>query len=285
MSVFDAPPAPIAAATPRKRRRPVVVVKDVVKTYGMGETSVHALRGVSLTVERGDYVAVMGPSGSGKSTFMHILGCLDVPTSGEYHLAGLDVSRLSDDEQADIRNRLIGFVFQSFNLIPRTTALANVELPLVYAGVKRAERRRRAMAALDEVGLADRLDHVPAQLSGGQQQRVAIARAMVNDPAIVLADEPTGALDSTSTEEILGMFQRLNDAGRTVIVITHEDEVAEHAKRIVRFRDGAIVSDIRKVAVAARAPAVIAPDAENLLPAELLAVTRSPWDRPESGAP
>jgi putative ABC transport system ATP-binding protein len=281
MSAFDAPPAPVVVAGPGTRRRPVVVVKDVVKTYGMGETSVHALQGVSLTVERGDYVAVMGPSGSGKSTLMHILGCLDVPTSGEYLLAGLDVSRLTDDEQADIRNRLIGFVFQSFNLIPRTTALANVELPLVYAGVKRAERRRRALAALDEVGLADRIDHVPAQLSGGQQQRVAIARAMVNDPAIVLADEPTGALDSTSTEEILGMFQRLNDAGRTVIVITHEDEVAEHAKRVVRFRDGAIVADVRSVAVSALAPAVAGHTPEEVIAGDGLALPRSAWDRPE----
>jgi putative ABC transport system ATP-binding protein len=244
-----AEPSPLPPpAAPRRRRPPVIAVKSVVKTYGEGEATVRALRGVSLSIARGDYVAIMGASGSGKSTLMHILGCLDTPTAGTYELEGIDVSTLDDDESADIRNRLIGFVFQSFNLIPRTTALGNVEMPLVYAGVAKAERRARARHALEAVGLGDRLDHLPSQLSGGQQQRAAIARAIVNDPAMILADEPTGALDSVSTAEVLAMFDRLNDEGRTVIVITHENEVARHARRIIRLRDGAIVADDRRVA-------------------------------------
>jgi putative ABC transport system ATP-binding protein len=196
----------------------------------------------------------MGASGSGKSTLMHILGCLDTPTAGSYELEGIDVSTLDDDESADIRNRLIGFVFQSFNLIPRTTAFGNVEMPLVYAKVGKAERRARAIQALEAVGLGDRHDHLPSQLSGGQQQRAAIARAIVNDPAMILADEPTGALDSVSTAEVLAMFDRLNAEGRTVIVITHEDEVARHAKRIIRLRDGSIIADDRQAPVRSAPP-------------------------------
>jgi len=220
-------------------------VENVVKTYGSGDTAVHALRGVSFTVERGDYVAVMGASGSGKSTLMNILGCLDMPTSGRYLLDGVDVSRLDDRRLALIRNRRIGFVFQSFNLIPRTTAQANVELPLAYAGVKAIERRRRARAALALVGLSDRAAHEPSKLSGGQQQRVAVARALVTAPALVLADEPTGNLDSHSTAEVLGVLDRLNQSGRTIILITHEPDVADHARRLIRLVDGRIVTDVR----------------------------------------
>jgi putative ABC transport system ATP-binding protein len=219
-----------------------------------GDVMTPVLRGVSFTIDKGEFIAIMGPSGSGKSTLMHILGCLDTPTTGSYELEGIDVSTLDDDESADIRNRLIGFVFQSFNLIPRTTALGNVEMPLVYAGVKKAARRARAIEALDAVGLGDRHDHLPSQLSGGQQQRAAIARAIVNDPAMILADEPTGALDSVSTREVLAMFDRLNTEGRTVIVITHEDEVASHAKRIIRLRDGSIIADDRHAPVRSRPP-------------------------------
>jgi len=224
----------------------VIEVEDLVKTYGEGEATVHALAGVSLIIEPGEYVAIMGSSGSGKSTLMHILGCLDVPTSGTYLLDGVDVSRLNDQQLALVRNRRIGFVFQAFNLIPRTSALANVELPLAYAGVKAGQRRERALAALDLVGLGNRADHDPNQLSGGQQQRVAVARALVSEPALLLADEPTGNLDSKSTADVLGVLDHINREGRTIVLITHEDEVAAHAQRIVRLMDGRIVSDTRK---------------------------------------
>jgi putative ABC transport system ATP-binding protein len=229
--------------TEERARRPVIALSSVTKTYGEGDTEVHAVAGVDLVVERGDYVAIMGASGSGKSTLMNIIGCLDAPTRGRYRLDGVDVRRIPEHQQSKVRNRKIGFIFQSFNLIPRTTALANVELPLAYAGVKPAERRRRALAALERVGLGDRVGHLPSQLSGGQQQRVALARAIVNEPVLLLADEPTGALDSRSTEGVLALFADLNEAGRTVVVITHEDDVASHAKRVVRMRDGMIVSD------------------------------------------
>jgi putative ABC transport system ATP-binding protein len=225
---------------------PVLDVRNLTKVYGSGETEVRALRGVSLVVERGDYVAIMGSSGSGKSTLMNILGCLDIPTTGTYLLDGVDVSRLTDRQLALVRNRRIGFVFQAFNLIARTTALANVELPLAYAGLKAAERRRRARAALAMVGLADRADHEPNQLSGGQQQRVAVARALVTAPALVLADEPTGNLDTHSTGDMLAVLDRLNQSGRTIVLITHEPEVADHARRLIRLVDGHIVEDVRQ---------------------------------------
>jgi putative ABC transport system ATP-binding protein len=223
---------------------PVIDLRDVERTYAVTEdVLVRALDGVTLEIERGELVAIMGSSGSGKSTLMHILGCLDAPTAGDYRLDGLRVGDLAEDELADLRNRRIGFVFQSFNLVPRMTALANVELPLTYAGLGRRERRRRAAAALAAVGMGDRVAHAPAELSGGQQQRVAVARAIVTDPALILADEPTGNLDRRSTDEVLGIFERLNDEGRTVVLITHEDDVAGRAERIVRLADGRIVAD------------------------------------------
>ncbi|MGC9670484.1 ABC transporter ATP-binding protein [Planosporangium sp. 12N6] len=233
----------VTRATTPLTPHPVLDVRDVAKVYGDGETRVRALRGVSLTVERGDYVAIMGSSGSGKSTLMNILGCLDVPTSGRYLLDGVDVSRLDDRQLALVRNRRIGFVFQAFNLIPRMSAVANVELPLAYAGIKAAQRRSRALAALATVGLADRAGHEPNQLSGGQQQRVAVARALVTAPALVLADEPTGNLDTRSTEDVLAVLDRLNRSGRTIVLITHEDDVARHARRLIRLVDGRIVHD------------------------------------------
>jgi putative ABC transport system ATP-binding protein len=229
----------------RRAARPVIALQAVSKIYGGGDTAVRAVDGVDLVVERGDYVAVMGASGSGKSTLMNIIGCLDVPTRGRYLLDGVDTRRLDEKRQALIRNRKIGFIFQSFNLIPRTSALGNVELPMAYSGVRPAERRRRAQSALELVGLGARAGHHPAQLSGGQQQRVAIARAIVTNPVLLLADEPTGALDSTSTADVLDLFDDLNAAGRTVVVITHEEEVAEHAKRVLRMRDGRVLSDVR----------------------------------------
>ncbi|WP_433803662.1 ABC transporter ATP-binding protein [Actinomycetospora sp. CA-084318] len=222
------------------------------KVYGEGETAVHALRDVDLVVQRGEYVAVIGQSGSGKSTLLNILGCLDAPTSGHYLLEGLDVADLDERQQSILRNRQIGFIFQSFNLIPRTTALANVELPLVYAGVNRRVRRERARAALDLVGLGQREDHRPNELSGGQQQRVAVARALVTTPALLLADEPTGNLDSASTADVLGLFDSLHRAGRTIVLITHDDEVAARADRIVVVTDGVL----REATPAAREEAV-----------------------------
>ncbi len=230
----------------------LIAVHGVTKTYAMDGAPVHALRGISLDIERGEFVAVVGPSGSGKSTFMHILGCLDRPTSGTYHLGGRNVSQLSDDDLSAIRNRQIGFVFQGFNLLARTSALENVELPLLYAHTSRispSERRTRAMRALAAVGLADRAEHHPSQLPGGQQQRVAIARALLNDPAILLADEPTGNLDSRTSIEVMDIFQRLKDErGITIVLITHEPQVAEYGSRIIRFKDGLVVSDERNAA-------------------------------------
>ena len=223
--------------------QPILHLQDVGKTYSNGHLEVAALAGVTLTVDQGDYVAIMGPSGSGKSTLMHILGCLDVPSGGTYWLAGTDVSSMSEDELAEVRNVRIGFVFQQFNLLPSLSAWRNVELPLCYAGMPRAERKQRALAALDRVGLADRVEHRPGELSGGQQQRVAVARALVTDPALILADEPTGNLDSHSTAEILGLFSDLHRSGRTIVLITHEAEVAMAAERTVRIRDGRLESE------------------------------------------
>jgi putative ABC transport system ATP-binding protein len=222
---------------------PVIEVHDLVKTYGEGETLVHALSGVTLTVRRGEYLAIMGASGSGKTTLMNILGCLDIQTSGQYLLDGVDVNTLDDRQLARVRNRRIGFVFQMFSLIPRTTALANVELPLAYAGMKAADRRSRARAALATVGLADRADREPNQLSGGQQQRVAVARALVTAPTLVLADEPTGNLDTNSSAEVLAVLDRLNQLGRTIILITHDQRVAQHAQRLIELVDGRVVCD------------------------------------------
>ncbi|WP_291894915.1 ABC transporter ATP-binding protein [Maricaulis sp.] len=217
--------------------------RNLTKTYEMGDTTINALAGVSISIEQGEYVAVMGASGSGKSTFMNLLGALDTPTSGHLRVAGNALSELNADQLADFRSGSIGFVFQQFNLLPRTPAVENVALPLVYAGVPAAERNRRALARLDQVGLADRSHHHPKQLSGGQQQRVAIARALVNDPAIILADEPTGALDSRTSEEVMGIFDQLNRDGITIILVTHEQDVADHAKRQLVFRDGLVVED------------------------------------------
>jgi len=223
----------------------MIELHGVTKTYDSGPVTVRALGPVDLVIDEGDLVAIMGPSGSGKSTMMNILGCLDVPSTGRYLLDGIDVSTQRDNKLAAIRNTRIGFVFQSFNLISRTSALSNVELPMVYAGI-RGDRRPRARAALDRVGLGERASHMPNELSGGQQQRVAVARALVTDPAMILADEPTGNLDSTSTVEVMKLLVELNDAGRTVVLITHEQEVAEFAKRVIELRDGSIVRDVRQ---------------------------------------
>jgi putative ABC transport system ATP-binding protein len=224
----------------------VIVATALTKTYRLGDTVLHALDALDLSIEEGDFVAIMGSSGSGKSTLMNILGCLDQPTSGRYVLAGRDVSRLGRTELAHVRNQMLGFVFQSFNLLPRTSARENVELPLVYAGLGRAERASRARSALERVGLGDRLDHTPAQLSGGQQQRVAIARAIVNMPRIVLADEPTGNLDSKTSDQVMALFQTLWRSGLTIIFVTHEPDVAQYASRVITLRDGRIVADTRQ---------------------------------------
>jgi len=221
----------------------LIQVRDLMKHYVMGSESVHALDGVSLDIDKGDYVAIMGPSGSGKSTLMNLIGCLDTPTSGSYILNDKEVSTMNDDELASIRNKEIGFVFQTFNLLARTTALGNVELPLIYAAIPRGERVQRAKDALQAVGLADRMTHRPNQLSGGQRQRVAVARALVNRPSLLLADEPTGNLDSKTTTEIMALFDELRSKGNTIVVVTHEEDIAHHARRIVRLRDGKIVSD------------------------------------------
>ncbi|PKM93437.1 MAG: macrolide ABC transporter ATP-binding protein [Firmicutes bacterium HGW-Firmicutes-1] len=221
----------------------MIEINEINKIYGHGKIAVNALKEVSLTVEKGEFVSIMGASGSGKSTLLNILGCLDRPSNGTYSLDGVQVSSLSDVELAKIRNQKIGFVFQSFNLLPRFSALHNVELPMIYAGVHHKERRAKAIEALDKVGLLDRMDHKPNEMSGGQKQRVAIARALVNSPAIILADEPTGNLDSTSSEEILAIFQGLNKEGVTVVLVTHEQEIAEHTKRVLRFSDGYLTSD------------------------------------------
>ncbi len=230
----------------------VIVTRGLRRDYDMGGEVVRALRGVDIAIRRNEYVAIMGPSGSGKSTLMNLIGCLDTPTAGEYWLSGTLVSKMSDDELARVRNKEIGFVFQTFNLLPRATALHNVELPLVYAGVSSGERKRRAAQALDSVGLGDRMHHKPNELSGGQRQRVAIARALVNSPSILLADEPTGNLDSSTSAEIMKVFQSLADQGQTVIMVTHEADIAAHARRVVVLRDGMVASDDRQSAFAVR---------------------------------
>ena len=227
------------------RPTPMLIdIRDITKVYEMGQEQVHALSGVTLGVARGEYVAIMGPSGSGKSTLMNLIGCLDTPTSGSYVLNGREVATMTDDELAAIRNQEIGFVFQTFNLLPRTNALQQVELPLVYSGLPRRERRERAVQALEAVGLADRMSHQPNELSGGQRQRVAVARALINNPSILLADEPTGNLDSQTGGEIMSLFEQLNARGNTIVLVTHEEDIASHARRIVRLRDGKVREDM-----------------------------------------
>ncbi|UUC47368.1 ABC transporter ATP-binding protein [Flavobacterium cerinum] len=223
----------------------MIEIKEIKRDFPLGNETVYVLKGIDLTINKGEYVALMGPSGSGKSTLMNILGCLDTPTSGEYILNGKDVSKMDDDELAGIRNKEIGFVFQTFNLLPRTTALDNVALPMVYAGFSKEERMKRATEVLKQVGLGDRMDHKPNQLSGGQRQRVAVARALVNHPSIILADEPTGNLDSRTSVEIMNLFNEIHANGNTVILVTHEEDIAEHAHRIIRLRDGVVESDNR----------------------------------------
>jgi len=223
----------------------IIDIKGIIRNFPLGNETVKVLKGIDLIIEKGEYVALMGPSGSGKSTLMNLLGCLDTPTDGNYFLNGKDVSRMSDNQLAEIRNKEIGFVFQTFNLMPRTTALDNVALPMVYAGYSQSERKKRAEEVLTEVGLADRMDHEPNQLSGGQRQRVAVGRALVNKPSIILADEPTGNLDSKTSVEIMRLFDDIHAKGNTVILVTHEEDIAEHAHRIIRLRDGIIESDKR----------------------------------------
>jgi putative ABC transport system ATP-binding protein len=234
--------------------KPIIAIRNISKTYAMGEAEVHALRSVSLTIERGDFVAIMGASGSGKSTMMNILGCLDVPSTGWFWLDGVDVRGLDEEALSRVRSRKIGFVFQSYNLVPRTSALANVELPLAYIGIRSKERRARAIAALEAVGLGTRLDHLPSEMSGGQQQRTAVARAIVTNPSMILADEPTGNLDTAAAEDVMAIFSRLNAEGRTVVLITHEADIAEFAKRVIRLRDGEITEDRRQAPVAGLPP-------------------------------
>jgi len=224
----------------------VIEIHNITRDFPLGQEIIKVLKGIDLSIDKGEYVAFMGPSGSGKSTLMNLLGCLDTPTSGQYILNGNDVSKMSDDELAEIRNKEIGFVFQTFNLLPRTTALENVALPMVYAGFSKADRKARAEEVLKNVGLADRMDHKPNQLSGGQRQRVAVGRALVNKPSIILADEPTGNLDSITSLEIMNLFDEIHAAGNTVILVTHEEDVAKHAHRIIRLRDGIVESDVRK---------------------------------------
>ena len=221
----------------------LIELKDIYKIYHMGEETVHALDGINLTVDQGEFVAIVGSSGSGKSTAMNIIGCLDVPTSGTYHLGGIDVSTMEDDQQAEIRNKMLGFIFQQYNLIPKLSVLENVELPLLYAGVPAEERRERAIHSLERVGLADKRKHLPSQLSGGQQQRVSIARALAGSPSVILADEPTGALDSRTGREVLGFLKKLNREGDTVVLITHDNSIAVRADRIIRLQDGRIIYD------------------------------------------
>lgn len=224
----------------------VIKIRDITRDFPLGQEVVKVLKGIDLDIEKGEYVALMGPSGSGKSTLMNLLGCLDTPTSGTYELSGSDVSNMSDDELAEIRNKEIGFIFQTFNLLPRNTALENVALPMIYAGVSKGDRTKRAKEVLKDVGLEDRMDHKPNQLSGGQRQRVAIGRAMVNNPSIILADEPTGNLDSKTSVEIMNLFDEIHNAGNTVIVVTHEEDVAKHAHRVIRLIDGMVDSDTRQ---------------------------------------
>ncbi|MFP4845623.1 ABC transporter ATP-binding protein [Winogradskyella sp. PE311] len=221
----------------------VIEIRNIIRDFKLGQEIVHVLKGIDLDIKTGEYVAIMGPSGSGKSTLMNLLGCLDTPTAGSYNLNGNDVSQMTDDELAEIRNKEIGFVFQTFNLLPRTTALENVALPMIYAGASKKQRSDRASEVLTDVGLADRMDHKPNQLSGGQRQRVAVGRALVNKPSIILADEPTGNLDSKTGTEIMALFDEIHAAGNTVIMVTHEEEIAAHAKRVIRLRDGVIESD------------------------------------------